>query len=124
MPTTEIPKSEWSLFFDSFSLRHEGWLVDLDIDEQDISHDKLEVHDLPLVGISADEKDDENIISISVGKTSPDLLRHQIVDPTSVRLTQTDDGADKAIEITSGIGRTVLALRIPAHIDTLDGYVA
>jgi len=31
MPTTEVPLNEWSLFFDSFSLRHEGWLVNLEV---------------------------------------------------------------------------------------------
>ena len=124
MPTTEIPKNEWSLFFDSFSLRHDGWLVDLDIDEQDVSHDKVEAHELPLEGIFADEKDSENIILISVGKTSEDRLRHEIEGATRVRLEQTDDGADKAIQIESRTGKTVLALRVPARLDTLDGYIA
>lgn len=114
MPTTEIPKSEWSLFFDSFSLRHEGWMVDLDIQQKNDIHDKIEVHDLPLVGISADQKSGENFISISVGKTAPELLRHEIASPTNVLLTQTDDGYDKALEIRSKVSRTIMGLRIPA----------
>ena len=124
MPTTDIPRDEWPLFFDSFSLRHDGWLVDLDVDEQDGSHDKVEAHELPLEGIFADEKDSENTILISVGKTGEDRLRHEIEGATRVRLEQTDDGADKAIEIESRTGKTVLALRVPARLDTLDGYIA
>lgn len=112
MPTTEIPKSEWRLYFDSFSLRHEGWTVDLEVEQKNDIHDKFEVHDLPLAGITADVKDGENVISISVGKMAPELLRHEIVAPTSVLLTQTDDGYDKAIEIKSKTSRVLLGLRI------------
>ena len=120
MPTTEIPRNEWSLFFDSFSLRHYRWPVDLDIAERNVHHDWFEADDLPLEGIYADEKGGENTISISVGKTSEDLLRHEIAGATSVRLEQTDDGFDKAIEITSQTGKTVLAFRIPMRSNMLD----
>jgi hypothetical protein len=132
MPTTDIPKTEWSLFFDSFSLRHEGWIVDLNVDGQDDiagktatngSKGKIEANDLPLEGISADEKDGENIISISVGKEGSVRLRHEIKEPKSVRLEATDDGADKAIEITAQSEKAYLLLRSPMHTDTVDGYV-
>jgi len=124
MPTTEVPPDEWGLFFDSFSLRHEGWLVNLAVLDQADSQLKDEATALPLEGIAADEKDGENIISISVGKEGTARLRHEIKAPISVRLVQTDDGADKAIEITSRSGKTMLEFRIPAHLDTLDQYIA
>jgi len=31
MPTREIPREEWSKFFDVFSRQHEGWLATLEI---------------------------------------------------------------------------------------------
>ena len=124
MPTTEVPPNEWSLFFDSFSLRHEGWLVNLEVLDLADSPLKDEASALPLEGISADEKDGENIISISIGEDGRNRLRHEIESPTSVRLVQTDDGADKALEITSRSGRTLLEFRIPARLDTLDEYIA
>src|SRR5712691_4106374 len=122
MPTTEIPRSEWSLFFDSFSLRHQGWLVDLDV-KNNILFKKPEADELPLEGISADVKDQESIISISVGREGQDRLRHAIKEPTSVRLEQTDDGYDKAIEIDSkGSGKTFLRLRSSVADESVDGY--
>ena len=36
MKTQEIPKNEWTGFFDSFSRKHEGWLVNLEIFGPDI----------------------------------------------------------------------------------------
>jgi len=124
MPTTEVPLNEWSLFFDSFSLRHEGWLVNLEVRDLADSPLKDEARALPLEGISADEKDGENLISISLGEDGATRLRHEIKSPTSVRLIQTDDGADKAVEIASSSGRTLLEFRIPARLDTLDEYIA
>ena len=31
MKTKETPKNEWPEFFDSFSRKHEGWLVNVEI---------------------------------------------------------------------------------------------
>jgi hypothetical protein len=99
MPTTEIPKTEWSLFFDSFSMRHEGHLVTVEVDGEIMNAGLLEASRIPLEGVAVDAKDGENIISITIGQEGQ--LRHEIKEPTLVRLEQTDDGYDKTIEITS-----------------------
>jgi len=99
MPTTEIPKTEWSLFFDSFNMRHEGHLVTVEVDGEVMNEGLLEAHRIPLDGIAADEKAGENVISITVGQEGQ--LRHEIKEPTLVRLEQTDDGYDKTLEILS-----------------------
>src|SRR5258706_12678652 len=122
MPTTEIPRSEWSLFFDSFSLRHQGWLVNLDVKDNSLFK-KPEADELPLEGISADVKDGEDVIAISVGREDEGLLRHAIEGATTVRLEQTPEGHDKSIEIDSkSSGKTYLQLRSVIAPEAVDGY--
>ena len=121
MPTMEIPRDEWSLFFDSFSLRHRGWLVSLDVKDNPVFK-RPEANELPLEGISADVKAAENVISISVGHEGYDRLSHAVKEPTTVRLEQTADGYDKAIEIDSHSGKTYLRLRSPMASGAIDGY--
>src|SRR5258708_22985608 len=125
MPVIEIPRSKWSQFFDSFSLRHQGWLVSLEI-KNDGLLDRLEVIELPLEGISVDDKANKadkanrNIISISVGREGQSRLRHAVTDPTTVRLEQTADLYDEAIEIDAhSREKTDLLVHAPMTSDAL-----
>ena len=69
MSTKEIPREKWTEFFDGFSQRHEGWLVNVQVLGD--SGAQTEVRELPLTGISAD-RDAARTISILVGD-SPDV---------------------------------------------------
>jgi hypothetical protein len=54
-----------------------------------------------------------------------DHLAHVVRAPTRVRLTQTDDGADEALEIDSQDGATArLRFRVAALPEAVDGIVA
>jgi Family of unknown function (DUF5335) len=121
MPTREIPKNEWVPFFNSFADRHQGWLVIVEEIGADLG-DQIEAEELPLEGISADLKDNEDVITITVGGTPDELVHHAIEQATRVWLKQTDEGADEALQIEAADGRkTLVTFRAPVLPETLDG---
>jgi hypothetical protein len=125
MQTKEIPKNEWTGFFDSFSRRHEGWLVNLEIFGPEIGA-QVEERELALEGITDEWDETEgNIIMIMTGVKAEDHITHSITHPTEVSLEQTDEGADAALAIKSGDGTTTLlrfrAAVLPELVDAVAG---
>ena len=124
MKTQEILRSEWPEFFDSFSRRHEGWLVTLEILDSQIGA-QFESRELALEGIVAewDEvKGDE--IAIMIGAKQDDHITHNISRPTQVSLELTDEGADVALAIKSADGVTALIrFRSASLPEMVDGVV-
>lgn len=124
MKTREIPKEEWSTFFDNFSRRHEGWLVTLEILGAEIGA-QVEEQELALKGI-VDEWDEikGNAIMIMVGTKPDDHVTHTIGNATQVSLEQTNGGADVALAIESADGTTaLLRFRSPVPPEMVDGLV-
>lgn len=125
MQTKEIPKNEWTEFFDSFSRKHEGWLVNLEIFGPEIGA-QVEQRQLALEGIT-DEWDEVegNTIIIMTGVKPDDHITHSITHPTAVSLEQTDEGADAALAIKSDDGNTTLlrfrSAMLPEMVDALAG---
>lgn len=108
MKTQEIPKKEWTEFFDSFSRKHEGWLVSLEIFGPEIGA-QIEERELALEGITAAWDETEgNSIMIMTGAKPDDHITHSVTSPISVSLEQTDEGADAALAIKSEDGLTTL----------------
>jgi Family of unknown function (DUF5335) len=124
MPTQEIPRDEWTTFFDRFSRQHEGWLATLEVLSTDIGAQE-EARDLPLEGISATSKDSApEIIAISLGKTPENHVTHTISDPTRLWLQQTAQGANAALEIESADQvKTLLRFRSALPAEMVDGVV-
>ncbi len=54
MANREIPRGQWTAFFDSFSLQHGGWIVRVEV--QHGADSQLLVRALPLLGITLDLK--------------------------------------------------------------------
>ena len=108
MQTTQITKTEWPAFFDSFSRKHQGWLATLEILGPDIGA-QVEERELAFEGIT-DERDAAkgNTIMIMTGGKANDHVTHTINRPTEVSLEQTDAGADAALAIKSEDGVTAL----------------
>jgi hypothetical protein len=107
MLTKEIPREEWIKFFDDFSKKHEGWIVNVEVIGSDLG-DQVEATGLPLVGISADLKAGENRIEIITGGR-PDAALNRIIDsPKRVWLKQPQGVADEAIEVESEDGTMTL----------------
>ena len=112
--TREIPRNEWVKFFNGFSKQHSGGQVTLHVIDADMGA-QVEAENLPLQGISADLKDNEDLIEINVGEPSGSHVEHQVAEPTHVRLKQNAQGADEALEIeTEGGTMTLLQFRVAA----------
>jgi Family of unknown function (DUF5335) len=124
MQTQEIPRHEWRSFFDTFSLKHEGWLAAVEILGADVGAQK-EVRALPLAGVSVSSGGDESeTIAIDLGMAPNDHVSHAIADPTNVWLEQTDEGADAALEIEASDGtKTLLRFRSTVPAEFVDRVV-
>ena len=108
MITQQIPKAEWPEFFDSFSRKHQGWLVNMQILGPNVGA-QMQEEELALEGIT-DEWDEVegNKIIIMTGAKPDDHITHSISRPTDVSLEQTDEGADVALAIKAADGNTAL----------------
>jgi hypothetical protein len=124
MPTKEIPREEWSNFFDVFSRQHEGWLATLEIFGPEVGAQE-EAHELPLEGISiSSEGSGGTAIAISLGKTPEDHVTHTVTTPEHVWLEQTSGGANAALEIESeDQNKALLRFRSALLPEMVDGVV-
>jgi hypothetical protein len=121
MSTKEIPRDEWADFFDGFSLRHQGWLVTVEVFGSDIGA-QVEARELPLQGITAELKPGgEDMISIIVGDVPEEHVTHRIVAPTQVLLKRTEEGADEAVEIESADRTALVRFRSAVPPELVDG---
>jgi hypothetical protein len=121
----EIPRGEWAEFLDSFSRQHEGWLVTVEVLSTSIGA-QVEAQELPLEGITAELKGgDEGMITIILGSGSRERVTHNITGPIHVRIEQTEEGADMALQIESSDGVTTLVrLRSAILPEMVDGIVS
>lgn len=122
MQTRQIPKTEWPLFLENFSRRHEGWLVKLEILNPEIGA-QVAATGLVLEGLTGDRGDvTGNTITIMAGNTPDDHLTHSISHPTEVSLERTDGGADAALSIKSVDGTiSLLSFRSALLPELSDG---
>lgn len=125
MQTKEIPESEWTGFFASFSRQHEGWLVSVEIFGSEIGA-QVEQRQVVLEGITDEWNEVEgNTIMIMTGAKPDDHVTHSITHPTAVSLEQTDEGADAALAIQSNDGATTLlrfrSAVLPELVDAVAG---
>lgn len=107
MRTREIPRDEWTKFFDNLSRRQEGWEVTLEVFGPDIG-DQVEERHMFLAGVSAEVADEGDKIEIMVGGKPSKHVTHMITAPTQVELQQTDLGVDSTLLIKSADGTTTL----------------
>lgn len=115
MSEREISAAERAPFFDHFSKLHAGAFVTLRIKGRD------EVRDQPFRGLIVDGDD----VVVATGDPADEPCRgHRIVHVRSVRLEQTDEGADAAIAMLSDEGtRTEVRFRSPMQADLLEPAV-
>jgi len=124
MPTQEIPREDWSNFFDVFSRQHEGWLASLEVFGPEVGAQE-EAHQLPFEGISiASGGNGADAIAINLGKTPEDHVTHTITKPEHVWLEQTSGGANAALEIESeNQNKALLRFRSALPPEMVDGVV-
>jgi hypothetical protein len=122
MPNRQVPRSEWSGFFQEFSRRHDGWLVTVRVLHPKIGS-QVEVRDLPLEGIVS-RADARGPISLHLGATAERNVEHEIPSPREVWVEISDRGAEEALEVLSDDGtKTILEFRVPALPDEVDGIL-
>ena len=123
MPTQEIPREQWSSFFNSFSQQHEGWLATLEIFDSEVGAQR-EARQLPFSGISlGSESSESQSVVISVGKAA-DHISHTVEQPKHVWLQRTAAGAAASLEIEAeGNSKTLLRFRSPMPPAFVDGVV-
>lgn len=116
--TREIPRESWREFFDGFSRRHQGWLVDVEV--LGSLGAQLAAQQLPLQGISADHANKDISIALALpGK----IVEHFIVRPETVRVEE-HEGAEGAIQIESADGeKTLISFRSAVPPETVDGLL-
>jgi hypothetical protein len=118
MFTQEIPRTEWTPFFDNFSLRHEGWMVSVEIVGRDIGDQEQARR--PLAGVSAEVKGHLARIEISVGNLLDGHVVHIIETPARVLCKLPVIPGDEAIEIEDGEGRKTLVTFVRIGIGQTD----
>jgi len=120
MVTREIPPGEWKEFFDEFTRRHEGWLVTVE-NFGDLGA-QVEVQERVLKGIVAELRAGSSEIEIMTGDSPDETLTHVVAHPTRVRIEETSEGAESALEIQSrDEGTTLVSFRAKALPETVDG---
>ena len=110
MKTRQIPRDEWTRFFDNISRKQEGWEVSLEVFGSDIG-DQVEERHMFLAGLTAEvtaEGGSNDQIEIMMGGSPSRHLTHTITAPTQVNLYQTDLGVDSALQIKAADGTTSL----------------
>ena len=80
MRTREIPRDEWTRFFDNLSRRQEGWEVTLEVFGPDIG-DQVEERHMFLAGVTAEVADEGDKIEIMVGGKPSGHVTHMITAP-------------------------------------------
>lgn len=111
MYSEEIKRQDWPVFLNDFSRRHLGESVTIQILTSDLGN-QFEAKQLPLLGITADNKSSEGeLIEVMVGDSPQRNTNRLIRNPEHVRLAKSDDGIDQALEIESP-GQTTLILRL------------
>lgn len=121
--TQEIPRRRWPAFFEEFSRRHDGWLVDVEelIAERGAQR---EISGLPFHGASAIASPRPSV-AIEVGRGADDHIAHRIEDCRRVWVEILEGGAEAAVEIESAGGRrTLLEFRSPQPVEAVDGMAA
>jgi len=114
METREIPRNEWTSFFDLFNKQHEGWLATLEVFGPEVGAQE-EARDLPLEGVSlASSADEPEAIAISLARNPEDHLSHTIVKPEHVWFEQNAQLENAALEIESADDtKTLMRFRSP-----------
>jgi hypothetical protein len=121
--TQEVPREQWSYFFDVFSRRHQDWLATLEVLAPDIGA-QVAGESLRFACISADLKDSENTIAIALGATPEAHMTHLISDPARVTLerSELDRGTFETLAVESADGTRTLVRFLCGEIPDVPGY--
>jgi hypothetical protein len=115
VPAIDIPRERWPEFLDTFSRQHRAWLTTIE----------PSAHGADARPLRAVEPVREGGVLTAIeisfaGDSAGDTVR--VEHPIALRLHQTPEGADRAIEITDDKGLcTRVGFRTTAPSEMLDG---
>jgi hypothetical protein len=116
MPAIDIPREQWPEFLDVFSRQHRAWLTTIEPAIRGVATAR------PLRAVEPVRREGVlTAVDISfAGDSGGATVR--VENPVALRLEQTAEGADRAIEITDDEGLcTRLGFRTTAPSEMLDG---
>lgn len=119
MATEHVESVEWVSFFKSFSRRHEGWLVKVEVLGERIGA-QVEVDSLPLEGISVDHDEGSSAVGITVQDSHGAHITHTVSNVHDVWL-KTEGGADQALELAASSAVTLVTFRSASAPDAATG---
>ena len=115
MRDKQVPREEWSDFFQQFSLRHADSSATVRVLNPRFGC-QVEMHELPLGGIVADRRG-RGPISIFAGRAPEKNVEHDIEDPIQVWVELSDAGVEEALDIESQDGTRTLVIFRPETVD-------
>lgn len=110
MKTRQIPRTEWTGFFDELSKKLEGKSVALEVFGPEIG-DQVEERQMFFAGLTADvtnKAGKQDQIEIMLGGNPSAHLTHLITAPIEVDLQQTELGVASVLQIKAADGTTSL----------------
>ena len=120
MSNVAIPPEDWREFLNSFSARHRGWLVRIEIHDIETEED-VGSQFVPLHSIELDTEDSKNSrINVTVD-TDRKLIKHVLFRPSRLTLHLSADGADEWLNIQSLNTSTTIRFRAAVLPDVVDG---
>jgi hypothetical protein len=120
MKIIQIQKAEWNGFFNSFSKKHQDWLVTVAVNNK--GNPEILGDGLHLKGITFEPEKGDIVLSLS--RSQDDDFTHYIHSPELITLEQTEEGADDELFIKSADGSfTEIRFVTVALPETVDGMV-
>lgn len=102
----EIPRERWRQFLDRFSVEHLNATACVEVRGTEEGGSHHLTHHMPLMGISADLKDNENMIEVMLGD-GDELLTHMIAGPLHV-WARNEDSEHATVQIEGKDGTVTL----------------
>ena len=116
MPTIDVPRDQWPQFLETFSREHRAWLTTI----ESPLHGLAEARPLGAVTTTRHGRDVSAIEISFAGDSGADTVR--VENPMSMRVHQTADGTDRALDIVDDEGLcTRIGFRVTARREMLDG---
>ena len=113
---------EWPSFLDSFSRRHAGWLVNLEVLDPALGA-QVEAAGVPLRGISVDHDHGPPALEITVGDRVRGEITHIIDRVSDMWLKAAENGSDETLEVQGRDGVVLITFRAAIRPEMVDGTV-
>lgn len=106
MPTQEIFRHEWKVFFDNFTRYHQGWMATVQVLSREMGAQE-KIRELPFAGIVAEmNAGRRDCLEVILGEAPESHISHTILEPTRIQLES--EGLTEVLQIESASKKTFL----------------